>query len=264
MALVVMLHGCGQDAHSFSASTHMNRLAAAAGMMVMYPEQDRLANVQGCWNWFDTRSGRAQREAASILAVVDQVCATYPIDTQRVASAGMSAGAGMAALRGRSAGIGKARPAAVSSQLPALLVIQGNRDTVVAPDDAGLAAMRWAAMAHAKPAVPRVVQRGKRYPATLIEWKLGKRRCSHLGAGGMAGPRLERWRCLAALQAQTRRAWRWRLHNVHLRSASATRLLRRGACDGTSVRVWLQPQHPEPIKNARHRTFRHLHGQCCR
>lgn len=208
MALLVMLHGCGQDAHSFAASTRMNRLAAAAGIMVVYPEQDRLANVQGCWNWFDSRSGRAQREAAGILAVVDQVCATYPIDTQRVAVVGMSAGAGMAALlalvypdrfaavamhsgvgpglasssatalaamRGRSASIGKALPLVPNGSLPALLVIQGDKDTVVAPVNGGLAAMRWAAMVNAKPNAPRVVQRGTRYPVTVTEWKLDKR-----------------------------------------------------------------------------------------
>ena len=94
LSLVVMLHGCAQDAHSFAASTRMNGLAAAAGFVVVYPEQDRLANVQACWNWFDTRSGRAQREAAGILAVVDQVCATYPIDAAHIVVAGMSAGAG--------------------------------------------------------------------------------------------------------------------------------------------------------------------------
>jgi poly(hydroxyalkanoate) depolymerase family esterase len=208
MALVVMLHGCGQDAHSFAASTRMNRLAAAAGMVVLYPEQDRLANVQACWNWFDTRSGRAQREAAGILAVVDQVCAAYPIDTQRIVVAGMSAGAGMAgllalmhperfaavamhsgvgpglasssatalaAMRGRSNSVGKALPTAAATPLPALLVIQGNKDTVVAPVNGGLAAARWAATVSARPAAPRVVKRGTRYPATLTEWKLGRR-----------------------------------------------------------------------------------------
>ena len=207
-ALVVMLHGCGQDAHSFAASTRMNRLAAAADTMVLYPEQDRLANVQGCWSWFDTRSGRAQREAASILAVVDQVCATHAVDMQRIAVAGMSAGAGMAALlalvypdrfaavamhsgvgpglahssatalgamRGRYASVGKGLSQTNPAPLPPLLVIQGDKDRVVAPVNGGLAAMRWAATVHAMPTVPRVVQRGNRYPATLTEWKLGSR-----------------------------------------------------------------------------------------
>ena len=209
MPLVVMLHGCGQDARSFAASTRMNGLAAAAGCVVVYPEQDHLANVQGCWNWFDTRSGRALREAAGILAVVDQACAAYPIDSTRVVVAGMSAGAGMAALlalhhperfaavvmhsgvgpglahstataltamRGHSTSAGIALPMATSRMpLPALLVIQGNKDRVVAPVNGGLAAQRWAATMQAQPGAPRVVQRGVRYPATLTDWKLGQR-----------------------------------------------------------------------------------------
>ena len=59
LPLLVMLHGCGQDAKGFAASTRMNRVAARERFMVLYPEQDRLANAQGCWNWFDTSGGRA-------------------------------------------------------------------------------------------------------------------------------------------------------------------------------------------------------------
>jgi poly(hydroxyalkanoate) depolymerase family esterase len=98
LPLVVMLHGCGQDANAFALSTHMNRLAVRERFMVLYPEQDRLANLQGCWNWYDTDSRRAFAEAATINAAVDQVCALYRADPARVALAGMSAGASMAAL----------------------------------------------------------------------------------------------------------------------------------------------------------------------
>ena len=96
--MIVMLHGCGQDAASFAASTRMNQIAARAGFIVLYPEQDRLANPQGCWNWFDTRSGHAYREAAVIMAAIDKACLLAPVDPQRVAVAGLSAGASMAAL----------------------------------------------------------------------------------------------------------------------------------------------------------------------
>ena len=98
LPLVVMLHGCGQDANAFALSTHMNRLAVRERFMVLYPEQDRLANLQGCWNWYDTDSRRAFAEAATISAAVDQVCLLYRADPARVALAGMSAGASMAAL----------------------------------------------------------------------------------------------------------------------------------------------------------------------
>jgi len=96
--LLVMLHGCGQDAEDFAASTRMNRLAATQRFAVLYPQQDRLANRQGCWNWFETRSGRAQLEAGLVLAAIDQVCAGRQADRQRVVVAGLSAGGGMAAL----------------------------------------------------------------------------------------------------------------------------------------------------------------------
>ena len=58
----------------------MNRIAARERFLVLYPEQDRLANAQGCWNWFDTRSGRAYGEAQLIMAAVEQVCLLYPVD----------------------------------------------------------------------------------------------------------------------------------------------------------------------------------------
>ena len=96
--MLVMLHGCGQDAKGFAASTRMNQIAAREGFVVLYPEQDRLANPKGCWNWFDTKSGRAYGEAALIMAAVDQACVLYPVDPQRIAVAGLSAGASMAAL----------------------------------------------------------------------------------------------------------------------------------------------------------------------
>jgi poly(hydroxyalkanoate) depolymerase family esterase len=96
--LLVMLHGCGQDANACASSTRMNRVASRARFFVLYPEQDRLANPQGCWNCFDTASGRAQAEAALIMLAIDQVCLVHAVDRSRVAIAGLSAGASMAAL----------------------------------------------------------------------------------------------------------------------------------------------------------------------
>ena len=201
--LLVLLHGCGQSATDFAASTRMNRLATLNGFMVLYPEQDRLANAQGCWNWFDTRSGRAQHEAASIVAALDHACGLHAIDPTRVAIAGMSAGASMAALVGlhfpqRFAAVvmhsgveptlanspatalaamrGRYRvpppsPANGAPQvLPALLVIQGSVDPIVFRANGMRAAQVWAARTGALPKAARVVRRGKRYPLTAMDW----------------------------------------------------------------------------------------------
>lgn len=98
LPLLVMLHGCHQDPKAFAASTRMNALAARERFLVLYPEQPRLANAQGCWNWFDTRSGTADAEADWILRAVEQVSVLYAADRERTAVAGLSAGASMAAL----------------------------------------------------------------------------------------------------------------------------------------------------------------------
>ena len=202
--LLVMLHGCGQDANSFARSTGMNRVAARERFLVLYPEQDRMANQQGCWNWFDTRSGRAYAEAELILQAVDQACLLYPADRSRVALAGLSAGASMAALLAtRHAGRFRAvvmhsgiPPGVAHSGLsalgamsgrrgagslpastgtgadwPPLLVIHGGADRVVAASN-GLAAVRlWADAAGASPQAARTLQRGKRYPMVLTDFR---------------------------------------------------------------------------------------------
>ena len=95
--LLVMLHGCGQTGLELAAVSRMNRLAARAGFWVLYPEQERVANAHRCWNWFEQRNGKAQAEAATLLAAVDHVARRQPVDLTRVAVAGLSAGATMAA-----------------------------------------------------------------------------------------------------------------------------------------------------------------------
>lgn len=98
LPLLVMLHGCGQTGRELAIATRMNRLAARERFLVLYPEQERLANAHGCWNWFEQRNGKALAEAATLLAAVDKVARRYPVDLARVAVAGLSAGASMAVL----------------------------------------------------------------------------------------------------------------------------------------------------------------------
>lgn len=98
LPLLVMLHGCGQTGRDIAAVSRMNRLAARHRFVVLYPEQERVANAQGCWNWFERRNGRAEAEAATLLAAVDKVARRLPVDLAQVAVAGLSAGASMAVL----------------------------------------------------------------------------------------------------------------------------------------------------------------------
>lgn len=229
LPLLVMLHGCGQDARSFAVSTRMNRIAARERFLVLYPEQDRLANPQGCWNWFDTTAGRAFGEAALIMKAIDQVCLLYPVDPARVAVAGLSAGASMAvllvsryparfkavmmhsgippgtahstlsavgAMHGRrDAGRLNATPASMAESWPPLLVIHGVRDTVVAISNGQAAVRAWADAAGARMGAARSLQRGKRYPMTVTDFKRGARTVTtlvevdslgHAWSGGLA------------------------------------------------------------------------------
>jgi poly(3-hydroxybutyrate) depolymerase len=127
-----------------------------------------------------------------------------PVDPDRIALAGFSAGAGMAALlathrperfraiamhsgiapgvaqssatalsamRGRRAAAVPLALIAAEAHLPALLVIHGSADHVVAPSNGAEAARRWAARVDAKPSAPRTVQRGARYAATITNYR---------------------------------------------------------------------------------------------
>ncbi|WP_234418803.1 alpha/beta hydrolase family esterase [Parazoarcus communis] len=229
LPLVVMLHGCWQGAEDLAASSKMNRTAARERFFVLYPEQDRISNVHGCWHWYDTRSGRAQAEAGAIDAVIDQVCLLQAVDPERIALAGLSAGAGMAALlavrrpqrfraiamhSGIGAGVAHSSatalramrghrvagaalaPIAAGSSPPALLVIHGSADPIVAPGNGAEAAHQWAARAGAKPGTPRTVQRGMRYAATITDYRARGRLVAtlcevsglgHAWSGGAAG-----------------------------------------------------------------------------
>ena len=206
LPLLVMLHGCGQDANGFAACTRMNRIAQRERFLVLYPEQDRLANAQGCWNWYATDNGRAHGEAALILQAISQVCLLQPVDPARVAIAGLSAGASMAALLAtRSPARFKAvvmhsgippgtahstlsalsamrgrRPTsplpaaagATPTRWPPLLVIHGDADGVVSAQNGQAAVQAWATAAGARAGPARRLQRGQRYPMSVTDFKL--------------------------------------------------------------------------------------------
>jgi len=94
--LLVMLHGCSQDATEFAAGTRMNAIAQEHGCAVLYPEQSSSANAMRCWNWFSREAQQGQGEADLLVHLVQDCLNRESVDERRVYIAGMSAGAGMA------------------------------------------------------------------------------------------------------------------------------------------------------------------------
>ena len=163
--LLVMLHGCTQNADDFALGTRMDALAAEHGFLALYPEQSDRANPQRCWNWFKhTHQRRGGGEAGLIEDCVRAVVESHGADPARVFVAGLSAGGAMAAILGSVcpdlfAGVGVhsglaagaatnlpealsamrggqgASSASTASALPPTIVFHGDADRTVHPDN---------------------------------------------------------------------------------------------------------------------------------
>jgi poly(hydroxyalkanoate) depolymerase family esterase len=96
--LVVVLHGCEQDADGIAASSRWNELAERGGFLVLYPNQQWGLNPYNCWNWFlPANQIPGFGEPAAIFYAIAAAKAAYPIDARRVYVAGLSAGGATAA-----------------------------------------------------------------------------------------------------------------------------------------------------------------------
>jgi poly(hydroxyalkanoate) depolymerase family esterase len=88
--VVVLLHGCTQTAED-ARLLGWERLADARGFYIVYAEQTRTNNINGCFRWWDpAHTARGAGEPASIAAMEAHVRANF--GTTRAFVAGFSAG----------------------------------------------------------------------------------------------------------------------------------------------------------------------------
>lgn len=95
--LVVVLHGCTQDAAVYDHGSGWSTLADRHGFALLFPEQRRANNAMLCFNWFSAGdTGRGSGEAASIRSMVEAMKTSYGVDPGRIYVTGLSAGGAMA------------------------------------------------------------------------------------------------------------------------------------------------------------------------
>ncbi|MGI9524602.1 MAG: extracellular catalytic domain type 1 short-chain-length polyhydroxyalkanoate depolymerase, partial [Hyphomicrobiaceae bacterium] len=97
--LVVVLHGCMQEASDFDDETGLIALSEAHKFILLFPGQRRANNVTRCFNWFQERdNSRGRGESASIREMVRHTLAVYGVDPTKVYALGLSAGGSMTAV----------------------------------------------------------------------------------------------------------------------------------------------------------------------
>ncbi len=96
--LIVVLHGCGQDAAAFAAQGGWISLADKLGAALLLPEQKSVNSRGRCFNWYQSGDvGRGRGEALSIRQMISAAAKRYRSDRRRVFIVGLSAGGAMAA-----------------------------------------------------------------------------------------------------------------------------------------------------------------------
>lgn len=94
--LVVVLHGCSQNAGVVARQSGWNKLADHVGFYVLYPSQKMLNNMGGCFNWYRKSDiTKDEGEILSLKQMIDLAIDSFPIDTNKIFVYGLSAGAAM-------------------------------------------------------------------------------------------------------------------------------------------------------------------------
>ncbi len=181
--LVLLLHGCTQDASDIVTGTRTESYALRAGFLVLTPEQPVTNHPQKCWNWYAPADGQAgAREVAWLSALLTDMLAKHSVKPGQVHVVGLSAGAAMGALlvtaqpaRFASLTMASGVPVGAASTVPdALLAMrEGPREGVASAE-----VVRERMGAHAR-AVPIVLLHGdddtdvspKNRDAALVQWR---------------------------------------------------------------------------------------------
>jgi poly(hydroxyalkanoate) depolymerase family esterase len=191
--LVVVLHGCTQNAAEYDHRSGWSLLADRSGFAVLFPEQQRSNNPNLCFNWFvPSDVTRDSGEVQSIHSMIRTMVSAHALDERRVFVTGLSAGGAMAAsllatypetfaggaiIAGLAHGVAETVPQAFDRMrgqglpseaelqqllsrasrhdgpLPKIAIWQGTADATVSPANADAIAAQWRA-AHGLEASP--------------------------------------------------------------------------------------------------------------
>jgi poly(hydroxyalkanoate) depolymerase family esterase len=96
LPLVVVLHGCTQNAAGYDLGAGWSTLADRYGFALLMPEQKSSNNGNGCFNWFNPEDTvRDGGEAFSIRQMIARMARNHSIDQGRIFVTGLSAGGAM-------------------------------------------------------------------------------------------------------------------------------------------------------------------------
>jgi poly(hydroxyalkanoate) depolymerase family esterase len=99
--MILMLHGCTQDAASFADGTQMDAIAEENGIVVAYAEQPSSVTPTKCWQWWDTaHQSRDAGEPKELADAAAAIASAKGVDPDRVYVAGISAGGAMSTIMG--------------------------------------------------------------------------------------------------------------------------------------------------------------------
>jgi poly(hydroxyalkanoate) depolymerase family esterase len=94
--LVVVLHGCTQNAAGYDVGAGWSALAERYGFALLMPQQKSSNNANDCFNWFNPEdTTRGNGEAYSIRQMIARMVRDHRIDELRIFIAGPSAGGAM-------------------------------------------------------------------------------------------------------------------------------------------------------------------------